>query len=209
MAKQLGFSKKTATMPRKGDFMQMRSADGEGEEGGDAGEFDAGIKLQFLDIPVNEKFVNAVCDHPNAWGFLFNIVPGKQIEPASQRVRKLKVDEKFNGGSASIEWGIANSIDLTNTRVGGIVITADNGGAKMRCWVQGIPPEDANVVALLKHGGGQVKLSMKFGEAGADDEQASAGQQKDFVNDENDAASAETPATNGVPAMGRVTGATH
>lgn len=211
MANELALTNKTAELSKKFSGSLMRSEDGEGEEGGDAGSFEPGRKYRFSKIKVNERFVTALSKHPGLWQMLFNFGPNnKPLGPASECLGPIAIKGKFHSPRAALSWGLSNKIDLINARITNAKLQAVGAECHLSFYLQAIFPEAIETVKLEKHGGQQLKISCRFAEiedgegAGAED-----GKQLDFVDEENDEEAAEEPpAANGVPAMGS-TGVTH
>lgn len=210
MAKALSITNKTAIMSSRFTGSKMRSADSEGEEGGDAGDFEPGRKLRFSEIKIAEGFAAELSKHPGIFQFLFNYGSNsKPKEAASDRIGPIRIKEKFKGCKATISWGIDSKVEVLNARVSGIRLEADGAECKMQLDLQGLFPMSMQTLELESKSGEEVRLSIKFGAVDEQDE-ASEAKQGDFVDDQNDAQATETPAvSNGVPAMGLVTGAKH
>jgi hypothetical protein len=210
MAKALALANKTAIMASRFTGSKMRSADGEGDEGGDAGDFEPGRKLRFTEVKVSEAFAAEISQHPGIFQFLFNYGPNsKPKEPASERVGPVRIKEKFKGCKATISWGIDSKVEVLNARVSGIRLHADGSECKMQFDLQGIFPMSMETLELEGHSGEEVRLSLKFG-AADEQEDAKPAKQQDFVESQNDEQGSEQPTTNGLPAKGgTVPGVTH
>ena len=205
MAKALSLTNKTATLSTEFKGSKMRSADGEGEKGGDAGEFKPGRQYKLSKIKLGEAFACELARHPGLWQFLFNFGANSKIEgPASERIGKIRIREKFKGSRIALTWGLENKIEIDNSRVSCIDIYADGSDCRMDCSIQGIFPMSLLTLKLEEHDG-EVKVSIRFGAADEDDE-VKEGKQKDFVDEENDEMSdEEVPSSSGLPVMGGVT----
>jgi hypothetical protein len=210
MAKALALANKTAIMASRFTGSKMRSADGEGEEGGDAGDFEPGRKLTFTQVKVNEAFAQEISKHPGVFQFLFNYGPNnKPKEPASDRIGPIRIVEKFKGCSVTIEFGLSKRVDVANARVSSIRLEAVGAECHMRCDIQGLFPMSLETLELEAKSGEQVRIWVKFGAVEEQDE-SSTGKQQDFVESQNDEQGSEQPATNGLPAKGgAVPGVTH
>jgi hypothetical protein len=164
MSAELALKNKTADLSKRFTGSMMRSEDGEGEEGGDAGSFEPGRKYRFSGIKVGEAFVASIAQHPGLWRCLFNFgANGKPQEPASEVVGPVAIKGKFNSPKASISWGLSNKIELINARITNVKLQAVGAECHLSCYLQAIFPEAIETVKLEKHGGQQVKVSMKFG----------------------------------------------
>lgn len=193
MARALSISNKTAILSSRFVGSKMRSADKEGEEGGDAGDFEPGRKYQFSDIKINESFAQEASQHPGIWAFLFDFGPDKRPKgPASERIGPIRIKEKFKNCRVKIAWGINNEVEVQNARVGNIRLEAKGTECRMRCDLQGLFPMNLATLKLEERSGEEVRLWIKFGAVDAGDE-AGAGDQADFVDEQNDDDSAEEP----------------
>jgi len=209
MAETLSITNKTATLSSEFKGSKMRSADGEGKNGGNAGKFEPGRQYRLLRIKINEAFACKLARHPGLWQFLFNFGANKRIEgPASERIGKIRIREKFKGCRVELMWGIKNSIEVLNSRVSCIDVYVDGSDCYMDCTMQGIFPMSKLTLELEAHDG-EVKCSIRFGAADEGEDEKPAGKQQDLVEEENEAKSKESPPTlNTVPAMGQA-GAKH
>jgi hypothetical protein len=208
MARALSISNKTATLSSRFTGSKMRSADEEGEEGGDAGQFEPGRKYKFSEIRVNESFAQEVAQHPGIWNFLFDFGPDKKSKgPASERVGPIRIKEKFKGCKVKIAWGISNEVEVLNARVGGIRLESVGTECHMTCDIQGLFPMTLATLKLEERQGEQVRLWIKFGSVDAGDE-AGEGEQADFVDEQNEDEAAEEPAKPPKPKKGEA-GVTH
>lgn len=193
MARALSLSNKTATLSPRFVGSKMRSADKEGDEGGDAGEFEPGRKYKLTDIKVSEGFAQELATHPGIWNFLFDFGPDKKPKgPASERVGPIRIKEKFKGCKAKIAWGISNEVEIENARVGNIKLEAVGNECHMSCDLQGMFPMTIATLKLEEQSGEQVRVWIKFGSVDAGDE-AGAGAQADFVDEQNDDEGDEEP----------------
>ena len=193
MARALSISNKTAILSTRFVGSKMRSADKEGDEGGDAGDFEPGRKYKFSEIKITEPFAQEVSQHPGIWEFLFDFGPDKKPKgPASERVGPIRIKEKFKGCKVKIAWGINNEVEVLNARVGSIRLEAKGTECRMSCDVQGLFPMTLATLKLEERQGEEVRLWIKFGAVDEGDE-AGAGEQADFVDDANDEDSEEEP----------------
>jgi hypothetical protein len=214
MAKPLSLTNKTAILASRFTGSKMRSADTEGEEGGDAGDFEPGRKIRLSEIKVGEAFAAEISKHPGIWRFLFDFGSNNKIKgPASERIGPIRIKEKFKGCRATIAWGIDSKVEVQNARVSNIRLQVDGTECKMVCDLQGLFPMAMETLELEERTGEEVKISIKFGAADDADEAKEPAKQQDFVEEENDGRSLESPTAapvnGGVPAMGQSTGAKH
>ena len=193
MARALSLSNKTSTLSTRFVGSKMRSADKEGDEGGDAGDFEPGRKYKFSAIKVSEGFAQEISAHPGIWNFMFDFGPDKKPKgPASDRIGPVRIKEKFKGCRVKIAWGINNEVEVQNARVGNIKLEAQGSECHMTCDVQGLFPMTLATLKLEERQGEEVRLWIKFGAVDEGDE-AGAGEQSDFVDDQNDEDSEEEP----------------
>lgn len=193
MARALSIANKTAILSNRFTGSKMRSADKEGEEGGDAGEFEPGRKYKFSEIKINESFAQEVTQHPGIWEFLFDFGPDKKPKgPASERVGPIRIKEKFKNCRVKIAWGINNEVEVINARVGNIKLEAKGTECRMTCDMQGLFPMNLATLKLEERSGEEVRLWIKFGAVDEGDE-AEAGEQADFVDEQNDDDGEEEP----------------
>lgn len=196
---------KTAILASKFTGSKMRSADKEGDEGGDAGDFEPGRKIGFSEIKVSEDFAAEISQHPGIGNFMFDYGPDKKPKgPASERIGPIRIREKFKGCKVTISWGIESKLEVKNARVSGIQFEAAGTVLHMRCFVQGLFPMSLETLELEERSGEQVKVSIKFGSV-EDVDQPGAGEQRDLVDDQNDAEGSEetSPPNRPGPGMGR------
>jgi len=203
MSSELSLNNKTAELSKRYTGSLMRSEDGEGEEGGDAGSFEPGRKYRFLKIKVSERFVAAISKHPGLWQMLFNFGPNnKPLEPASECIGPIAIKGKFSSPKASLSWGISNKIELSNARITNVKLQAVGTECHLSFHMQAVFPEAIETVKLEKHGGQQLKITCRFAEIedGEVDSEDAEDAQADFVDEQNDdEASEDAPA---LPAKG-------
>ncbi len=208
MARALSISNKTAILSKRFTGSKMRSADEEGDEGGDAGDFEPGRKYKFSEIKINESFAQEASQHPGIWNFLFDFGPDKKPKgPASERIGPIRIKEKFKNCRVKIAWGINNEVEVQNARVGNIKFEAKGTECRMTCDMQGLFPMSLATLKLEERSGEEVRLWIKFGAVDQGDE-AGAGEQGDFVDEANEDESAEEPAKAPKPKKGEA-GVTH
>lgn len=199
-------SNKTALLASKFTGSKMRSADAEGEEGGDAGEFEPGRKIGLSEIEVSEDLAAELAAHAGIGGFLFDYGPDKKPKgPVSSRIGPVRITEKFRGCKVTIGWGLSTKLEVKNARVSGIQLQAVGRVIQMRCYVQGLFPMSLETLELEERSGEQVRVWIKFG-AVEEANQPGAGEQRDLVDEQNnEEASEETTAApkRGGPGMGR------
>ncbi len=196
---------KTAILASKFTGSKMRSADKEGDEGGDAGDFEPGRKLGLSGIPVSEDFAAEVSQHPGIGNFMLDYGPDKKPKaPASERIGPIRIKEKFKGCKVTIGWGLSTKLEVKNARVSGIQFEAVGTVIHMRCIVQGLFPMSLETLELEERSGEQVRVWIKFGTV-EDADQPGAGEQRDLVDEQNDdEASEETsPPSRPGPGMGK------
>src|SRR5690349_20986585 len=141
MARALSISNKAAILSKRFTGSKMRSADEEGEEGGDAGDFQPGRKYKFSGIKVGEAFAQEIAQHPGIFNFLFDFGPDKKPKgPASDRIGPIRIKEKFKGCRVKIAWGISNEVEVENARIGNIKLVANGTECHMDCDMQGLFP---------------------------------------------------------------------
>ncbi len=194
MARALSISNKTAILSSRFIGSKMRSVDEEGEEGGDAGDFEPGRKVKFTEIKVNESFAQEISQHPGIWNFLFDFGPDKKPKgPASDRIGPIRIKEKFKGCKVKIGWGLSNEVEVTNARVGNIRFQAEGTECRMSCDMQGLFPMTLATLKLEEKSGEEVRVWIKFGAVDEGDE-AGEGAQGDFIDEANEEESSEEPA---------------
>lgn len=193
MARALSISNKTTTLSTRFTGSKMRSADKEGDEGGDAGDFQPGRKYKFSGIKVGEPFAQEIAQHPGIFNFLFDFGPDKKPKgPASERCPKVPIKEKFKGCRVKIAWGISNEVEVENARISNIKLYSEGPECHMDCDMQGLFPMTLETLKLEERGGEQVRLWIKFGAVDEGDE-AEAAEQADFVDEQNDDDGEEEP----------------
>ncbi|HYE70669.1 MAG TPA: hypothetical protein VD932_04010 [Aquabacterium sp.] len=209
MSSELSLTNKTAELSKRYTGSLMRSEDGEGEEGGDAGSFEPGRKYRYSKIKVGERFVAAISKHPGLWQMLFNFGPNNRpLEPASEVIGPIAIKGKFTSPKASLAWGISNKIELINARITNVKLQAVGTECHLSFHMQAVFPETIDSVKLEKHGGQQLKITCRFAEIeeGDDDEDAD---QVDFVDEQNDQEGSEDASQPTRPGPGMPAGARH
>jgi hypothetical protein len=209
MSSELTLTNKTAELSKRYTGSLMRSEDGEGEEGGDAGSFEPGRKYRYSKIKVGERFVAAISKHPGLWQSMFNFGPGQRpLEPASECIGPIAIKGKFTSPKASISWGLSNKIELINARITNVKLQAVGTECHLSFHMQAVFPETIETVKLERHGGQQLKLSCRFAEVEEEDGDDDESGQADFVDEQNDG-EGEDDAQPMRPGPGMPAGATH
>lgn len=181
----LSLQNKTCTLSAEAKLAMMRSADGDGKEGGDAGRFEPGLQYKVKKVKVTEKFFSELTGNPALWRALFDFGPENKIKgPASGKVGKLTIKEKFKNCRSNFTWGISNKIEFTNVRISGIVLYVDGSDMYMDFTHQGCCPVEKLTMQFAAHEG-EKRINVRFGGVDEADE-AEASKQKDFVDEQKD-----------------------
>lgn len=198
MARALTITNKACTLSKRFTGSKMRSADKEGDEGGDAGEFEPGRKYKFAGIKVTEAFAMLISGNPGIFNFLFNYGPEKKITgPASERVGPITINEKFKQCAVEIAWGLQNKdsqVAVTNARIGAIKLYADGTACRMDCDMQGLFPMTIATLRLEQHSGDEVFVWIKFG-ATDESEGSDADKQRDLIDEQEEEQEEESEET--------------
>lgn len=190
---------KAAILGRSIKVSNMRTADEEGDEGGDAGELAPGREVLLTKMVIPRKFAAKLLGTELLFDALFD-TSKKPMEPLSEvKVSSLKIDTKYKGCNALLTFGVkAEEISMDNARIKGISLKPVTGGCfEMRCVVQGIMPRDVAVFDLEDFIGKEINVSLSFGseeESGLDDDSQAdfvTQQQREAAGEEGDEATAQ------------------
>lgn len=123
----------------------------------------AAMDVDLIDIMLDAAELNELLHEPHAHNLLFAAAAnGKPAEPVFQNIKALKLKDKIEGASVTIELAGDATVKLTNCKLARIEVAPQVGGlSAMSFQIQSVPKLDSSLARLFEKLDCEVRVTLR------------------------------------------------
>lgn len=141
---------------------------GKTKEPKDGGEKIRLLTFELVDVPLDERELNAFLREPHAYRSLYNDGPDG-VTPFLKCFKAMELDKPIDGAYVAITFGLdATEMAFADVKLSKIRLTLCDGGRTMlACKVTAAPTLDETLAALIEQFGNDIEVELRAEPPGA------------------------------------------